>query len=264
MSSSTTIRKEKLRDFVGSVEHALNVLAAFDESHAVMTLSEVAERTETTRASARRYLLTLVELGFVSQEERSFSLAPKILQLGYAYLSNMPLHEIAKPYLDRITKQTGENSAMGILDQRYIVHIVKSTTDRILAPNIAIGRRFSALYTSIGRVLVSCMKDSEVSEIIKINGLKKFTKNSIVTKEKFLQEIKKIRKQEYVLVDQEFEMGLRSIAVPIKDKQNRTIAGMNIVTNAAIIPKGQLVTEFLPVLRNTAKSIEQELNANSA
>lgn len=246
----------KPRDFVGSVQNAFNVLAVFDENRPAMTLSEVAELTGMTRAGARRYLITLAELGFVYHERRSFRLAPKVLQFGHAFLCNMPLYETVKPYLDYITKETGESSALGILDEQFVVHIAKASTGRILAPNIAIGRRFPALYTSIGRILVSFMEDAEISEIIKLSGLTKFTRSSISTRQELMQEFKKIRKQEYVLVDQEIEEGLRSIAVAIKDGQNRPVAGINIVTNASLISKGQLVNEFLPVLRKTEKEIE--------
>lgn len=250
-----SIEKDSPRDIVGSVAHGLAVLRSFDREHPQMTLSEVSERTGMTRAGARRYLLTLAHLGYVEQSGRQFRLTPKVLELGYTFFATMPLSEIAQPYLDQITAQTGETSAIAILDDHHIVHLAWARPPRQLAPTVTIGRRFNALYNSTGRVLLALMDESEVEKYLDSAKLVKQTEWSLTNKAKLKEELKLIRKQQYAIVDQESEEGLRSLAVPIFNRQGHAVAAINFITNVATVSRKQLVDDLLPVLLRAAKDI---------
>ncbi len=249
---------EKPRDFVRSISHGLDVLRSFDENHLQMTVSEVSERTGMTRAGARRYLLSLAHLGYIAQEKRLFRLTAKVLELGYAFMASMPLSDIAQPYLEKVTRQTGETSAVAILEGHQVVHIARANAQRLLAPTLTIGKPFYALYTSTGRVLLSCKENKEIDRILENYGLSPFTRWSTTSKENIRKELILINRQGYAIVDQEMEEGLRSLAVPIMNNRGLPVAAINIVTNVATVSKKQLI-EFLPVLKQTAKELQMTI-----
>lgn len=252
------------RDFVAPVAHGLAVLRSFDQGHLRMTLSEVSARTDMTRAGARRYLLTLVHLGYVQQSGRLFQLTPKVLELGYAFMSTLPLPELAQPYLDRFTEETDEASAIAILDGHEVVHLAWATPERQLKPVITIGRRFNALYNSTGRVLIACNDDQTIDRYLGEIRLAKLTPWSISSKAKLREELKRIRENQYAVVDQESEEGLRSLAVPILNRSGQPIAAINTITNAATVSETDLVQKLLPVLRDVAKELSAALGARSS
>jgi len=249
------------RDYVGSVAHGLAVLRSFDQDHFQMTLSEVSTRTGMTRAGARRYLLTLLHLGYIEQNGRQFQLTPKVLELGYAFMSTRPLADLAQPYLDKLTAEINEASAIAILDGHDVVHLAWARTQRQLAPVITVGRRFNALYNSTGRVLIACGDEKAIDSYLTDIPAAKLTAWSIVSKSKLREELKRAREQKYSIVDQESEEGLRSIAVPIFNRSERPIAAVNIITNAATVTTEDLVNKFLPPLRAVAASLGQAIGA---
>jgi IclR family transcriptional regulator, pca regulon regulatory protein len=252
------------RDYVGSVAHGLAVLRSFDQQHFQMTLSEVSARTGMTRAGARRYLLTLVHLGYIEQKGRQFQLTPKVLELGYAFMSTRPLADLAQPYLDKLTQETGEASAIAILDGSDVVHLAWAPTERQLAPVITVGRRFNALYNSTGRVLIACDGEKTIDSYLNAIPTTRLTSRSIVSKTKLREELKRAREQQYAIVDQESEEGLRSIAVPIFSRSGRPIAAINIITNAAMVSNEDLLSKFLPALRAVATSLSLAIGPREA
>jgi IclR family pca regulon transcriptional regulator len=243
------------RDFVGSVRHALEVLRAFDRDHAQMTLSAVSERTGMTRAGARRYLLTLEHLGYISKDDRLFRLTAKVLDLGFAFLSTMPLADLSRPYLQRITQETGEIAGLAVLDRADIIHIAGSSVERMLAPTLTIGRRFNALYASSGRVIAAFMDPTEVDNLLKSTETMPLTPHSLKTKEEIRAELKLIQRQGYAIVDQEVEEGVRSIAVPVRNQSGAPLAAVTVLTNVATVSKKQLVDQILPVLQRVVPEI---------
>jgi IclR family pca regulon transcriptional regulator len=249
-------REGKLpRDFVGSVRHALDVLRAFDHAHPQMTLSCVSERTGTTRAGARRYLLTLEHLGYISKDDRLFRLTAKVLDLGFSYLSTMPLSDIARPYLQSITRETGEITGLAVLERGDIIHIAGSTVERILAPTLTIGRRFNALYASSGRAIAAFLELQQVEDLLKMCDVAALTPQSLKSKEEIRAELKAINRQGYAVVDQEVEEGVRSIAVPVLNRKGVPLAAVTVLTNVATVSKKQLVDEILPVLQRVVPEI---------
>ncbi len=250
---------EKSRDFVGSLVHGLNVIMAFDANHAQMTLSEVAERTGMNRAGARRYLLTLAQLGFIRQDERQFRLTAKVMELGYAYLSSVPITTIAQPYLDSIRDTTGESVAVAVIDGIDVVHIVSANSTRLMSPTLTVGRRFSVVYASAGRVLLSLKPEEERDLILDKVEFAPLTDRSITSRQQLLKELAQVRRQRYALVDQEIEVGARSLAVPVFNKAGQPVAAINVLTSAATISKKQLVNDYLPVLWDAAQEITRSL-----
>jgi IclR family pca regulon transcriptional regulator len=243
------------RDFVGSVKHVLDVFKAFDRNHQQMTLSAVSERTGMTRAGARRYLLTLEHLGYIAKDDRLFRLTAKVLDLGFAFMDTMPLTDLARPYLQRITRETGEIAGLAVLDRGDIIHLVGSTVERQLAPTLAIGRRFNALYTSSGRVIVAFLNPVGREELLKSGVIAAITPHSLASRERIRAELEMVQHQGYAVVDQEMEVGIRSLAVPVLDRKEAPVAAVTVLTNVAMVTKRQLIEQILPVVRRIVREI---------
>jgi len=220
-----------------------------------MTLSTVSERTGMTRAGARRYLLTLEHLGYLSKDERLFRLTPKVLELGFAFLSTAPLAEIVRPYLQRITRETDELAGLAVLDRDAIVHIASSSVQRMLVPTLTIGRRFNPLYASSGRVISAFLTPAAVEELLRRCEIAALTSHSLKTKDEIREELKSVRRQGYATVDQEVEEGVRSISVPLFNRQGAPLAAITILTNVATVSRRLLIEEKLPALQRIVSEI---------
>jgi IclR family pca regulon transcriptional regulator len=242
-------------DFVGSVRHALAVLKTFDKDNFEMTLSTVSERTGMTRAGARRYLLTLEHLGYLHKDDRLFRLTPKVLELGFAFLSTAPLVDLVRPFLHEITRETGEICGLAVLDRESMVHIAGSSVERTLAPTLTIGRRFNALYASSGRAIAAFMQPAQVESLLKRCEIAALTPQSLKSKEEIREELKTVRRQGYAVVDQEVEEGIRSVSIPLLNRDGVPLAAVTILTNVATVSKKQLIEEKLPVMQRIVPGI---------
>lgn len=255
-SSSTAQSK----DFVTSLERGLRIIRAFDARDKEMTLTEVAAKTGLTRAGARRFLLTLKELGYIRHEGRHFSLTARVLSLGYAYMAATPIGEIAQPYLDEVTRETGESCSMAVLDGTDIAYITRSSANRLLMLGIHVGARLPAITTSMGRVLLANMPPHELDAFLENLEITAKTTRTITDVERIRTELRVARRQDYYVLDQELEEGLRSVAVPIRSQHSgRPISAINIATNIATVSKRRLIEQCLPVLRRAAKQIERAI-----
>lgn len=250
---------EKSKTVVGSLAHGLNIIMAFDRANPRMTLSQVAEKTGMDRAGARRYLLTLAHLGFVEQSGRLFRLTPKVMDLGYAYLSSVPLAEKAQYYLDRIRDHTGFPVALGILEGHHIVHVASANTDEFVSPALTIGRIFPIGYASAGRAILAMMDESAREEILQDIKLEPTSERGLRTVEEFRAELARIRENGYALVDQEMQQGIRSLAVPVFNGKGEVVASFNTFTFSSIVTKEKLLSAALPALREAAKEIQRTL-----
>jgi IclR family transcriptional regulator, pca regulon regulatory protein len=248
-------KSETPRDYVGSVKHAFDVLKAFDKEHFQMTLSEVSERTGMTRAGARRYLVTLEHLGYIRKEDRLFRLTPRVLELGFSLLSTVALSDIVQPYLQRITRETGEITGFAVLDAGDIVHISSSTVERMLAPTLTIGRRFNALYMSSGRAIAAFLEPRQVDALFDLCKIAPLTAHSLKNAGEIREELDRVRRQHYAIADQETEVGVRTIAVPVLNRQRVPQGAVTLLTNVATVSKKQLVEEMLPVLQRVVSDI---------
>jgi IclR family pca regulon transcriptional regulator len=246
-------------DFVQSFQRGLAVIRAFDAEHPALTLSEVARATGLARAAARRFLLTLVELGYMRVEDRRFALTPRVLELGHAYLSSLTLPEIALPYLREFVSEIRESSSLCVLDEHYIVYVARVPANRIMSVSISVGTRFPAFATSLGRVLLAGQSDEWLQAYLATADLTPITARTISTQERLEAEIERVRKQGWAMVDQELEEGVRSLAAPIHDATGRVAAAINVSVHASRWSLEAVREQLLPRLLETATAINRSV-----
>lgn len=254
---------ERNGDFVQSLERGLSVIRAFGPGSERLTLTEVANATGLTRAAARRFLLTLVELGYVRNDGREFSLRPRVLELGYAYLSGLSLTEVALPHLEELVATVHESSSISVLDGTEIVYVVRVPTKRIMTVAISVGTRFPAYCTSMGRVLLAARPDADLEDYLQTVALEARTDRTITDPEELRAILAKVRAEGFALVEQELEDGLTSLAVPVHDATGAVLAAMNVSANAFRVDVETLVRDFLPPMRAAARAIEEALRVHS-
>jgi IclR family pca regulon transcriptional regulator len=250
-------------DFIQSLERGLTVIRAFDAEHPKLSLSEVAASTGLSRAAARRFLHTLVNLGYMRMDGGQFSLRPKILELGYAYLSSLSLPEVAMPHLEQLVEQVRESSSVSQLDGDDVVYIARVPTRRIMTVAISVGTRFPAYATSMGRVLLADRPDDWLDGYLASVTLAPLTSHTIASPDALRAELATIREQGWALVDQELEEGLRSVAAPIRDGDGRVIAAANVSTHAGRRSVAEVIEDLLEPLLRTARAIETDLRQAS-
>ncbi len=246
-------------EFVQSLDRGLAVIRAFDAEHRELTLSDVAKSTGMTRAAARRFLHTLVELGYVRSDGRLFALRPKILELGYAYLSGLSLPEIALPHVEQLVERVRESSSVSVLDGDEVVYIARVPTNRIMTVSISVGTRVPAYATSMGRVLLAWRSADWLDGYLASAKLRALTSHTIADPAALMAELATVREQGWALVDQELEEGLRSVAAPIRDHTGHVVAAINVATNVSRHRREELVRDIVPPLLATAEHIAQDL-----
>jgi IclR family transcriptional regulator, pca regulon regulatory protein len=249
----------RVADSVQSLVRGLTVITVFDADNAHLTLSEVARRADLSRATARRVLHTLVALGYVATDGKEFSLRPRILELGHAYLSGLGLPEVAVPHLERLRQEVHESCSVAVLDDTDVVYVAREATSRIMTVAIHVGTRFPAHLTSMGRVLLAHLPDAELDELLSRVELEPVTPHTITDEGKLRAELRKIAGQGFAMVDQELELGLRSIAAPIRDASGTVCAALNVSASARRGTKASIRAELLPPLLSTAQALEHDL-----
>lgn len=246
-------------DYVQSLERGLAVIRAFDAEHRQMRLSDVAARIGLTRAAARRFLLTLVELGYVRLDDGLFSLRPRVLELGFAYLSGLSFADVARPHMGRLVHELKESSSISVLDDTDVVYVVRVPTRRIMTITLAVGARLPAYATSMGRVLLGQLSPEEREERLQRIELRPLTSHTLTSRAALRREIEQAAEQGYATVDQELEEGLRSAAVPLRDGAGG-VAALNISVHATRASMETLRDHFLPRVLETAAAIEADLS----
>jgi IclR family pca regulon transcriptional regulator len=245
-------------DFVEALARGLDVLACFDSDHREMSLSEVAVAAGLARPTARRLLLTLEELGFVRSRGGSFALTPRVLTLGMAYVGALGLWEIARPHLEALVARTGESSSMAQLDGSDIVYVARASVPKIIALRVDIGTRFPAVQTSQGKVLLAALSPDELDATLaqpSRAGLPPYIGRS---PEHLRDELTEIRARGWALADEELAPGVRSVAVPVRDRNGVVQAAMNVTVHAAETTTERLLQEYLPLLLRTAGDVSAE------
>ncbi|HEY3511100.1 IclR family transcriptional regulator C-terminal domain-containing protein [Kribbella sp. NPDC051137] len=245
--------------FLQGLDRGLAVIRAFSASTPSLTLSEVARAVGITPATARRILLTLEELGYVRSDNRRFSLTPRVLALGWAYLSSLDLGELAGPFMEELTAKTRESCSIATLDLPDIVYVARVPTSRIMTVALGVGARLPAYPTSMGRVLLAGLPDAEVTSYVDSLQAEPLTDRTLTAAADLRATITKARTDGYALVDQELELGLRSIAVPIRNARGRVIAALNVSAHASRSTPTSLCEDFLPHLRAAADQITTAL-----
>jgi len=250
---------ERSPEFVQSLERGLAVIKVFGETTAGLPLTEVARRTGMSRAAARRFLHTLVALGYLSTDGRDFRLRPKILDLSHAYLRNLTLPQVAAPHLKHLAEQVQVSSSLAILDEPDITYVVHNDVNQVLAASISVGTRFPAYLTALGRVLLAYQSEEYLDHYLATTDLLPRTSATITDKAQFRAELAKVREQGYALVNQELAEGLISIAVPVRDREGRVIAAANLSAATLSHTANQMVDQLLPHLKAAAAAIETDL-----
>jgi len=236
------------RDLVAGLEKGLQVIAAFDQERARLTIAEVAQRTGLTRAAARRYLITLTYLGYVRHEQKLFSLTPMILRLGQSYLHSARLPRIVQPLLYRLAYSLEEAASAAVLDHDQLVCVAAVSAGRLVSTTLQPGTRVPAFCTANGRVLLAALPQEDLAHFLVRLQPEAITANTIVNKERLALEIVRVRQQGYALVDQELELGLRAMAVPIRNFRGEVVAAMNISVHAARMSVAEMAERCLPAM----------------
>jgi IclR family pca regulon transcriptional regulator len=248
------------REFVQALERGFAVIKAFSGATRPLSMAEVAERTGLARAVARRYLLTLGELHCVQQHEGRFMLTPRVLDLGFAYLSTMSVASLAQPAMEEVAKQLGESCSLSVLDGREIVYIARVPAKRIMSINLVVGSRLPAHATSMGKVLLAYLPPSEVDAFFAGPPLPAFTSRTICHESALRKALAKVRENGWALSEGEVEVGIRSVAAPLWDHRGRVSAAINVSAHTSRISKADFVGHHLPVLLAAAARISKSLS----
>ncbi len=246
---------------VQSLVRGLRVITAFDADHPAMTMSDIARRTGIPRAAVGRFLRTLEDLGYVRPTDSGrYSLTPRVLELGYGYLSALTLPEVAQPHLEILSAKVGESASASVLDDGDIVYIARVPTRRIMGLRISIGTRFPAAVTSMGRVLLAELSDDELVRVLALHPLESRTSHTISSQDALREQLAIVRERGYALVDEELEAGLRSVAVPVRrGSSGPVVAAVNVSTSTARHSVDAIVNDLLPPLLHAAEQIGTEL-----
>jgi len=231
------------------------VIRCFDDKAPVLSLSEVAVRAGLTRATARRLLLTLSELGYARVEGRGFSLTPRVLELGYAYLSAMSFADLARPYVEEASRKANESCSVSVLSGADIVYVCRIHTERIMSISLAVGSHLPAAATSMGRVLLAHLPDAELEERLSSLELERFTPRTVTSLRRLRTILTSVREHGYAVVEEELEAGLSSIAVPVRGQGDTVVAAVNFGGPAARLQGPAFTRRYLPILRETAELI---------
>ena len=249
-------------DFMASLARGLAVVQAFQERKRHLTIAQISHRTEIPRAAVRRCLYTLIKLGYATTDGRTYSLLPKVLTLGHAYLSSTPLAVSAQPYLDRMSEQLHEACNMATLEGDDILYIARSaTTQRLISVDLSVGGRLPAYCTSMGRILLAALDDASLQDYLDHADLQTKTSRTLTTPEALFECLQQVRQQGWCIVDQELEQGLRSIAVPVYDASGQVLAALNVSTHAGRVSRSELEQRFLPSMLSASRELSAQLFA---
>lgn len=247
------------RDYVSSLARGLEVLRAFNRTRRKMTLSEVAAETGNTRAGARRILLTLVHEGYAVADGKLFDLTPQVLELGYSVLSSKGAWDIARPFIDHLSEELRESVSAAVLDRFDVVYVTGTQYHRVISVGITVGARFPAHATATGRVLLAAQPDEMWPGIIQNIPLTPLTDRTVTDRQEFRRILEQTRTQGWSLVDQELEIGLASIAVPLRNASGGLVGAINVGVPVIRMTPDQMIEYILPRLLETANNISQAL-----
>ena len=256
-------RFERSRDYVQSLARGLAVLRTFDREHPAMTLAEISARAGLSRAAVRRLALTLQHLGYVRVVERDVSLTPRVLELGFSYLDSVALTELVQPRLEALSQRVHESCSMAVLDGQSIVYVARVPVRKLMMVALGVGARLPAFSSSMGRVLLSGLSEAELEPWFEGLEPVRHTRHTVVEPRRLRRLVAEVREQGHAYVEQELELGLCSLAVPVHDREGRVVAALNASMLFHASASRHALGEVLPQLRETAVSIERALPSNA-
>ena len=241
--------------FMTSLARGLAVVRAFSDSRKPQTIAQISQKTGIPRAAVRRCLYTLQQLGYVEAEHNNFSLRPKVLTLGYSYLSSTPLTVSSQPYLNNISRELGESSSLAVLDDGEVLYVARAATTRVMSVALNTGSRLPAYCTSLGRVMLAHLSPDELNAYFARTKLKAMTDKTVTTQKRLREILAGVGQSGYAINDEELELGLRSISVPVRGASGQVVAALNVGAQAARVSVERMQQEFLPVLLRGAQEL---------
>ena len=254
---------EDSRDYVQSLARGLAVLGAFDAEHATMSLAGIAARAGLSRAVARRLVLTLEHLGYVRALGREYSLSPRVLELGFGCLGSLKLTDLAQPLIEQLARRINHSCSMAVLDGQSIVYVLRVPVRRVMTVALGVGARLPAFSASMGRVLLAGLPEADLDTWLAACRPVRHTPHTVTDLRRLRRIIRDVRREGYAYVEQELELGLCSLAVPVHDREERVVAALNASMPFHSGASRHALVDVLPQLRDTAISIGQALPANS-
>jgi IclR family pca regulon transcriptional regulator len=245
-------------DFISAVARGLDVIQAFKVSDGFLSLTEVASASNLPRPTARRVLFTLEELGFVRIQEGMFTLTPKVLDLGMAFVTSKSIWDITQPHLAALARGTGHSSSIALLDGSDVIYVSRVAVPKLVGLNASIGTRFPAFVTSLGKVLLAWLNESDLNKVLAVPSLSGVTATNPPTRAQLAEELKSCREKGWVLTNQQLAPAILSIAAPITDGNGNVVASVNVNAHAYETDEEQLINEDLPLLLETAKKISTD------
>ncbi|MDO6965583.1 IclR family transcriptional regulator [Rhizobium alvei] len=250
----------KERDVMGGLLKGLKVIEAFSAERPRLSISEAAEITDLDRATTRRCLLTLSESGYADYDGKFFTLTPRVLRLGTGCLAAMPLPRIVQPVLDRLSQEIGESTSVSILDETEIVYVARAAQRRVMSIALMPGSRLPAYCTSMGRVLLAALDPAEARRLFEASSLEKRTERTVTDIDALMAVLATVRNDGYAIIDQEVEIGLRSIAVPLRNARQQVVAALNVGLSVGVEPPSVLVERYLPALGKVSRELASMLS----
>src|SRR5687768_15852725 len=220
-------------NYMASLARGLEVMRGFSRERRQMSVAQLAQKTGIPRASVRRCLYTLAQLGYVATEDgRNYALRPKVLGLGHAFLSSTPLVIAAQPFLDRVSEAVNESCSLATLDGEDILYLARSVTSRIISVTLNVGSRLPAHCTSIGYVLLANLPPDELDAFLEKTELKAYTERTVTSPQKLREQLEQVREADYAIADRLMEIAVRSLAVPVRNAAGKVVGGMNVIVEA--------------------------------
>lgn len=247
------------RDMISGLAKGLRVIEGFTADHPRQSIAEVAEATGLDRATARRCLLTLTELGYAAHDGKYFTLTPRVLRLGTACLATLPLAQMVQPWLDQLSEELGESSSVSVLDEGEVVYVARAAQRKVMSIALMPGSRLPAYCTSMGRVLLAALPEPEARARLAAMDLAPRTPLTQTDPQALMARLRDVRAQGYEVIDQEVEIGLRSIAVPIEDAHGRTVAALNLGLPVRDTPVEEIAPRYLPALHRLQSELKRVL-----
>lgn len=248
------------KNIVTGLVNGLTVIRALGSEQTGLTLSEVASATGLTRATARRALLTLASVGYVETDERDYRLTPRVLDLGYSFMTSRPFIERLDPFVHQVARETGESCSVSIRADKEVVYVARRTNNRIMSVTLNVGTRLPATHTSMGRVLLAWEEPGEVARVLGTETYPAYTRQTITRPDGIKRALEHVRERGYALVDQELEEGLRSLAVPLRNSRGDIVAALNVGCSAMKVSTGKMESEYLPLLLSAAAQARKILD----
>ncbi|SMQ70163.1 transcriptional regulator, IclR family [Devosia lucknowensis] len=245
----------RVGDIIHGLMRGLAVIECFDEEHARMSITDVAQRTGLERATARRCLLTLAHLGYATYDGKFFQLTPRVLNLGHSYLAATPLPRLIQPFLEELSHATSESTSAAVLEGPDILYVARASTRRVMSINLGAGARLPAYCTSMGRTLLAALPPHEAQAILDRSDIVAYTERTKADMATITTELAVVAAQGFAVIDQELELGLCSIAVPLYNALGQVVAAINIGAQTARAPTSRMIAHFLPLMRKVQAEV---------